>query len=462
MAKFNSTGTALTWATYYGGTGSESSSEIAIDGSSNVYVTGTTGSTTAIATAGAYQTALGGGGQDAFVAKFNSTGTALTWGSYYGGTGSEIFSGIAVDGSNNVYITGYTSSTSAIATAGAYQTTYGKGTNDGYIAKFNSTGTALAWATYYGASGLDRITDIALDAGNNVFITGITVSTDSIATSGAYQTVNAGGGDAFVAKINSAGTRLSWGTYYGGTSQESPQALVVDASDNVYVAGYTFSSGGIATAGAYQTAYTGSPAVFVAKFGDFISGLPIELLHFNAVSLNDYVQLNWVTATETNNNYFTVERAADGKTFEELTKIRGAGNSCQTLTYETKDFRPLIGQSYYRLRQTDYDGQYTYSNIVAVSFIPMQEGKRDTFTVYPNPASSNEQPWIVLTADENQQVLIVVYDIRGKEYYSKVELVQCSGENIFAIDLLQKLACGVYYVIATSNNKIHGKKLMIE
>ncbi|MFI4963221.1 MAG: SBBP repeat-containing protein, partial [Legionellales bacterium] len=155
----------------------------------------------------------------------------LVWGTYYGGTGSNNGSGtaIALDASGNVYITGNTQSSSGIATAGAYQTTYGTNTN-AFVAKFNSAGTTLLWGTYYGGAGPDYGTGIALDASGNVYITGYTSSTSGIATTGAYQTTNAGT-ETFVAKFNSAGTILLWGTYYGGGGNDYASSITLDASD---------------------------------------------------------------------------------------------------------------------------------------------------------------------------------------------------------------------------------------
>jgi hypothetical protein len=266
LAKFSSNGTSLIWGTYYGGTGGEQGTAIVLDASNNIYISGFTTSTSAIATAGAYQTTNAGGSHDAFLAKFNSSGTSLLWGTYYGGTGDDESYGIALDGSNNVYITGYTTSISNIATAGAYQTTYGGGSYDAFLAKFNPTGSSLLWGTYYGGTGSDFAYGIATDASANVYITGETTSTSAIATAGAYQTALIGGQDAFLAKFNTAGTSLLWGTYYGGTTGTQASAIALDASANVYFTGFTQSTSAIATAGAYQTTMNGSIGnAFVAK-----------------------------------------------------------------------------------------------------------------------------------------------------------------------------------------------------
>jgi len=272
VAKFNSTGTSLLWGTYYGGVGGEVGSGIAIDASGNPVITGYTQYSTNLATAGAYRTNYNGvgGAYNIFIAKFNTSGTSLLWGTYYGGgqSGGDYSASIALDASGNSYVTGYTNSSSGIATAGAYQTIY-RGGYEGFVAKFNSTGTALVWGTYYGAGTYAECFSLALDAGNNVYITGETSSTNYIATTGAYQQSFGGGtADAFVAKINSSGTSLLWGTYYGGSVVDEGKSIAVDASGNTYITGFTTSTNHIASAGAYQSAYAGGTGddAFIAEF----------------------------------------------------------------------------------------------------------------------------------------------------------------------------------------------------
>ncbi len=273
VAKFNSNGTSLLWGTYYGGTVRDFSEGIAVDDSSNVYITGYTSSTTNIATPGAMKTSKTSSGYNAFVAKFNASGSALKWGTYYGGTGSETGTGIALDNNNNVYITGYSSSSSGISTVGAYQTTYlSGGLSNGYVAKINPTGSTLLWGTYYGGPDDTWPQAIKLDASKNVYITGNTRSTSGIATHGAYDTINRGGpggnNNGFVAKFNPAGSSLIWGTYYGGPNDDYSTCLALDANNNVYFAGSALSTTNIATPGAYQTTLAGinnNSNSFIAK-----------------------------------------------------------------------------------------------------------------------------------------------------------------------------------------------------
>jgi len=262
LAKFTSTG-SLVWATYYGGSNQDAGVGVASDASGTIYMAGYTSSTSGIATPGAYQTSFAGGTEDAFLAKFSSTGSLL-WSTYYGGNGDDLGYKTASDGTGNVYITGNTSSLSSIATPGAYQATYGGGSADGFLAKFNSTGSLL-WATYYGGSGGDDAAGVATDGSGNVCITGGAGSSSAIASPGAYQATYGGMSDAYIAKFDSSGARL-WATYYGGSNVDNGLAITTDDTGNIYINGETRSTSAIATPGAYQPALGGGYDAYVAKF----------------------------------------------------------------------------------------------------------------------------------------------------------------------------------------------------
>jgi len=260
LAKFNNAGN-IEWATYYGGSNYDFGNGVSVDFAGNVYLVGNTRSTDGIATSGAYQTSAGGG-SDAFVVKFNSQG-ARQWGSYFGGPGADDGNGVSADSLGNVYVTGAATSQN-LASNGAYQTTNGGGTDDAFLANFNTTG-GLQWATYFGGSGYDLGQGVAADYSGNVYIAGYTSSTSDVASSGAYQTSMAGINDAFIAKFSSTGSAL-WATYYGGTGADLCTAVTADRAGNVYITGNTTSTSGIATNDASQTVFGGSSDVFYAQF----------------------------------------------------------------------------------------------------------------------------------------------------------------------------------------------------
>ena len=253
-----------------------------------MYLTGWTASTSGIATSGAYQTSFGGGSWDDFLVKFNTSGSRL-WGTYYGGSNTDLGYGLATDPSGNVCITGITNSTSGIASSGAYQTSFGGGNYDALVAKFNSGGSRL-WATYYGGSLEDRGYGAGTDNVGNVYIIGFSASSSAIATSGAYQTSLIGSQDAMAVKFNSSGSRL-WATYYGGGSSDYFWRVATDASENMYISGTTSSTSHIATSGAYRTSYGGGGS------DAFLTILPTPACIFHPVISGRDTQCQSITAS---------------------------------------------------------------------------------------------------------------------------------------------------------------------
>ena len=183
--------------------------------------------------------------------------------------------------------------------------------------------------------------------------------------------------------------------------------------------------------------------------------LPIELLEFNAINIINKVQIDWKTASEKNTESFHIERSKDGISFETLSIVNASGNSSSIIEYSETDFSPLDGISYYRLKQTDKNGDFSYSSIVPVNY----RINKSNLSIYPNPSFGEFN--IDLSGMENKEVLVVIKDISGKEVYSKVTIIQ-EGKNIIAIDSEQKLAPGTYFVIASSNNDLFSQRIIVK
>ncbi len=263
LVKFNNSGVRL-WATYYGGSGTDYGESTITDGSGNVFLAGSTGSSIGIASNG-HQNTFGGSNNDAYIVKFNSSGIRF-WGTYYGGSSSDLALETAIDVSGNIYLTGTTTSSTAIA-SGGHQNSIG-GAADAFLVKFNSSGARL-WGTYYGGSGTEGNGGaITTDAVGNIYLAGNTTSTSAIAIGG-HQNFTGGGNDAFLVKFNSSGTRL-WGTFYGGVSEDMGLSTACDASGNVYLAGYAYSPASISFGG-HQNTIGGGADAFIVKFNS--SGL---------------------------------------------------------------------------------------------------------------------------------------------------------------------------------------------
>lgn len=186
------------------------------------------------------------------------------------------------------------------------------------------------------------------------------------------------------------------------------------------------------------------------------STLPVTLLDFTAKPESFTVTVNWTTASEINNDYFTIERTLNGTEFEPLTRINGAGNSNALIHYSWVDEAPHGGLSYYRLKQTDFDGKFSFSDLAAVNI-----NRRYTdFKVFPNPVKANEKLNVVIGETASKEILIVVVDMLGNEAYSKV-IVPDKNRGAFVIDIEKRLNPGVYLVTGSSDDTMISKKVVV-
>jgi hypothetical protein len=322
----------LFYSSLLGGSGADNGLSITVRPGGTVFVTGGTLSANFDTKAGSYDL-IANGGSDAFVSKFdvNQAGAAsLVYSTYLGGSNFDEGTGIEVDGSGVVYVTGSTDGGGFPTTAGAYDNTYNGGPLDTFVTKLNATGTTLLYSTYLGGTGIDEQRDMALDAatgivyitgrtttpggsggfdayavkfnpagggasdlvwyfflggtgddeGNGIevapggiaYVTGTTVSNPFPTTAGAFDATYNGGGDAFVTVVNAAGTAPTYSTYLGGAGNDVGRSITIDASGNAYVAGETSSNPFPTTAGAFDTTANGGVDGFVAKFNPSLSG----------------------------------------------------------------------------------------------------------------------------------------------------------------------------------------------
>jgi hypothetical protein len=273
VAKVNAVGTGLVYAGYIGGAGRDVGFGMAVDLSGNAYVGGTTQSSQAT-----FPVMLGpdlthNGGDDGFVAKVNPLGTGLVYAGYVGGSGGDGVAGIAVDVSGSAYIVGPTFSTQATFPVTVGPDVTFNGVIDAFVAKVKAVpadpipANNFHYCGYIGGSNDDRGTGVAHDGGGNAYVTGHTTSTQATFPDavGPDLTFN-GVQDAFVAKVNAAGTGLLYAGYIGGSGFEAPQGIAVDVGGNAYVTGQTGSSDGTFPAtGGPDLTHNGSIDAFVAK-----------------------------------------------------------------------------------------------------------------------------------------------------------------------------------------------------
>ncbi len=183
----------------------------------------------------------------------------------------------------------------------------------------------------------------------------------------------------------------------------------------------------------------------------FVSGtnvvpLPIELIMFKAELNGNSVDINWSTATETNNDYFTIERSADGINFEPIDVVKGAGNSLDKKYYYLQDKNPIIGVSYYRLKQTDFDKKASYSVIQSIS---IDKKDKFDFVLYPNPSDKNDDVRLQFFGKENEVMNVLVMDLTGKILSEKEIKLNASAMEV---NLSHHFDSGIYFV-KVSNKK---------
>jgi hypothetical protein len=286
VMKLSSDGSAANYSTFLSGGNSSDvdyAENIAVDKNGNAYITGFAGSSTFPVTAGAFQS-NNAGTHDAFFTVLNSSGSALLYSTYLGGAGNDEGFRIAVDSAGMAYIAGMTASSNFPTSAGAFQTVYGGGAGDAFIAKLDPTksGTdSLVYATYLGGSGDDNLIAfpwgiLAVDGLGHAYVTGGTTSTD-FPTVHPVQAHSGGGYDAYVAKMNSTGTALVYSTYLGGTGDDIGRGIAVDNNGNVYVTGQTTSSDFSVTSNPYQKVFGGASDAFVSKLAPVALATPSSL-----------------------------------------------------------------------------------------------------------------------------------------------------------------------------------------
>lgn len=180
---------------------------------------------------------------------------------------------------------------------------------------------------------------------------------------------------------------------------------------------------------------------------------PADTWTLTTMADGNAVNVNWSTDTEVNSDYFVVQRSKYGEGFDDVMQELAAGNSETVNHYSITDYRPFSGISFYRVIEFDLDGRITQYGLTTANYEPEL-----SMTVYPsqNIGALN----VLIDSKTSKQVLLVVRDIQGREYYSKVILVR-SADEIIAIEPEGNLAQGIYTVVASSNNAIFEKKIMI-
>lgn len=269
----------VTYLSYLGGSGDEGLFDglsAARDAQGNLYVGGSTSSLD-FPVVGAYQNTNRGGtfvGTDAFVAKLSPDGSQLLYATYLGGapapgdSGDEWKVSLAVDAAGSVVVAGATPSPNFPLTPGAFRTTF-SGSDEGFVTRLAPAGNALVSSTFIGGNQRDWPTDVTLDGSGKAVVVGLTESTDWVTTPGVVQSTPGGFFDAFLVKVAPNGTAITLSTLLGGSTYDHPLAVAVDATQNLYLAGFT-ESADFPTANALQPVHQGG---FPSSMDGFVTKL---------------------------------------------------------------------------------------------------------------------------------------------------------------------------------------------
>ena len=326
------------WSSFLGGTlaannGTEYGYCVEVDGANNMYVAGVTFSAdVSFTTVGAYDRSIGGN-QDGFVVKIRSDGV-LMWCTYLGGTSYDEIRGIAIDGSGNVYATGYTNSADFPRTPGAVDPDFANA--EAFVTRINAAGTAVDWSTFLGGESSDYGTCIRVDStGANVWVAGYTYST-SFPVEAGFDPAPATMPDGFITKLDGNGTNIVWSSYVGGNSDDQVEAMVVDSTGAAYLTGTTYSTDLPLAGTPFRNFNSGSADVFVVKvkplataleWGTYVGGTSYEEGKDIAV---DGLGHAYITGYTYSANYPTVAGGVDtshaGGTDVFLTKLNPSGS----------------------------------------------------------------------------------------------------------------------------------------
>ncbi|MBZ0199929.1 MAG: T9SS type A sorting domain-containing protein, partial [Ignavibacteriaceae bacterium] len=423
VVKYDANGNVL-WAESMGGLlSTEESNDVCFDPAGNVYVTGRFNTE---ANFGAI-VLTGNGGTDAFIAKYDPNGNVL-WAKSAGGPLGDAGQGITY-ANGHIYVAGTFDSA---ATFGAFNLTVASGLagdEDIFYAVLDLNGNFIN-AYGFGGPGDDNAEDIVSDAAGYLYMVGEFQAT---ANFNANILTSAGDDDAFMMKI-APNNDILWVKQAGGLGTEKGYGAACDLGGNFLATG-NFQQ--VASFGTIQLTSGGSEDIYITKIGD--NPVPVELASFNATVAGHSVNLNWITATETNNSGFAVERKDDNESFHSVAFIKGNGTTTSSSNYSFNDENLKAGKYSYRLKQIDFNGSSSYSKIVEVEITQPSEFVLNQN--YPNPFNPSTVISFELPVEAN--VTVTIFNSLGEEVSKMVKGMLTAGHHQLTFDA-HNLSSGVY------------------
>jgi hypothetical protein len=471
VLKLDATG-ATVWAKQFGGTEFDYADALALDKNGNVYMAGEFKGTADFDPGLPIQNLTSNGGYDTFIVKLTSSGN-LNWFQQIGGIGDDQGSGIALDASNNVFVSGSFELTIDLnpGTGVNNFTAVGPGLSgqndsDDFVLKLDANGN-YSWAgVIIGTQNLFSLPDIATDPFGNVYLMNnfkdkIDLNPDVLLASDFVTTSNS---NSYIAKLDNAGA-YQWGKIYGGfgpTNFVQTRNIFVAANNEINSVGLFNPSADfdppilIIDSKKKNAKPANANSVILNSFGDNDAftlkigangPLPIQIVSFSVKSVEGKNILKWETSAEQNSAYFLVEKSQDSFIFETIGQIKAFGNSIEKKQYELIDKNPEDGVGYYRLKSVDLNGKFTYSKIISVI------NQLNNISISSNPSNGLFQ---LYSTEKLKFASIYVTDLTGR----KVVELSSENQNTVSIDLRNE-PDGIYFLQIVEAGKTQNIKIMI-
>jgi hypothetical protein len=432
------------------GRGSNAASDIAIDSVHNIYVTGSFDALTDFDPGNGISNLSSAGYTDIFFAKYDQAGNYI-YAKRLGSTGYDYGSGMVVDGSGNVFLTGsFENAVDFDPDPAGLANVITAGRSDIFIAKYDPEGRYV-YAKAVGGIGNDGSPLIVSDGSGNVYVTGYYQGTvDFDPGSGTVNLTSRGESDIFIAKYDNNGNYLFARTMESTAVIPDARGIAADGVGNFYYTGSiagtaNFNRGGDSTNSIISN--SNSNDIFFAKYGP-LAALPVTLTAFKAEKVNNGMQVKvyWTAASQLNNDYFEVERSNDGVHFESIGQVRGCAVCIDAQKYEYYDNHPLNGFSYYRLKQADRDGKAFYSVIVTIN-----NATRNKIIAEAFPAISTGTVKIVIHDNKQKKQVVLQLTDGGGRLIKQEHVWLSEGDSIFDYNLTSQIS-GMYYLRITDSN----------
>lgn len=460
IAKYNSGG-ALLWAKSMGGTNTDDSRDLELDGSGNIFITGSYYSTADFDPGVGTVNLTSAGYNDIFFAKYDGSGNYL-WANSMGSTSYDIGSGLDVDAGGDVYVAGTFNNTVDFDPGpGTVNYTAALG-NSSYFGKYDAAGNYV-WAKMLPLNTANI--DVLLDPCGTMFLSGSymsgSVSTIDLDPGSGSANVSVPGGLPppnynIFARYDLNGNYI-WGNVFGRTCYCSVMgykaALATDGVSYVYYSGI-FNAPWFGTSTvdfdpgsgvANLTATSSVDNPFFGKYQCTAVTLPIELISFSGEASRGVNHLHWSTASEFNNHYFEIERSADGENFQSIGTVNGMGNSTQTVNYAFDDRDGIGNMNYYRLRQVDFDGTFRFSDVIII---------RNDFSDASISVSTISPGVFQLQCNARQ---VIICDVSGRQIMRS----EYSGNSGNIVIDLSREPDGIYFAMLVMKEGVESLKLLV-